>query len=165
MPPDPTPTSGVPGAAALAPALAALVSEAAALRGDLHAAETARRRASRINLTVLGLLAAFVLLLLGAGWQTYRLTHELSKTQKQIADCSTAGGVCYEDTRARTSSAIQDIIRAEIFMAECARLYPGEVGPTYDRKLEACVAGRLAGPEIRPKAPVQPAPSPTPSGG
>jgi hypothetical protein len=136
--------------------LAALIDEAQALRTDVRSAEQARRRASQINLGVLILLIIFVGLLMAVTWQNNRLSHEVAKGNARIADCTTAGGKCYDDGKKRTGSAIGDIIRAEIFMAECARQWPGESGPTFDRKLEACVAQRLTNANATP--------APTPSG-
>lgn len=144
----------------LLPTLDALVDEAKALRADLDTAEIDRRRASAINLTATALLAALVVLLLLLSWQTNRVGHEAQDTNKRIADCTTVGGKCYEETRARTGGAVQNIIRAELFMAECARLYPSEAGPAYDQKLEACVAERLAGPRLLPQSPAGPSKRP-----
>lgn len=143
-PPEPTEDE-----AALNSTLADLIAESRTLRTDVHAAEAARRLASHVNLALLGLVGVLVALLLVVTWQG-------SQTNARIADCTTAGGKCYEDSRARTGAAIADLIRAETFVAECARLYPGEAGPAFDRKMEACVANRLA-------VTVQPSPSPAPS--
>lgn len=129
--------------APLQQSLADLIRESQALRVDVHTAEAARKRANHINLGVLGLLILFVALLVGIGWQG-------NVTNQRIADCTTAGGDCYEEGRKRTAAAIGDIIKVSIYMAECARLYPGEAGPEYDRKLEACVYGRLAQPTAAP---------------
>jgi hypothetical protein len=144
-------------AASLRDSLADVVDESRALRGDIHSAERARRRSNRINLGVLGVLITLVALLLAVTWQNNRLAHQVSETNTRIADCTTAGGKCYEDGRARTGAAISDIIRAQVFVAECARLWPGESGPAFDRKMEACVAERLAAASARPS------PSPAPS--
>jgi hypothetical protein len=141
--------------------LAALLAESQALRGDVHGAELARRRAGTINLVLLAVLAALVLSMLAVTWQTHQSTRRLDETNARMADCTTPGGRCYEEGRARTGGAITDIIRSEVFMAECARLYPTESGPAYDRKLEACVMERLAGPDLRQPTPATPGPSPT----
>lgn len=171
MQPDATPPPARTGPAqGLAPQLALLIGESQALRGDLNSAETARRQAEaahrrtgRINLAVLGVLAVFVLLLLINAVQNNRLTHQLATTNRQIADCTTAGGKCHEEASGRTGAAINDIIRAEIFMAECSRLFPGESGPVFDRHLEQCVTARLAGPHLTPPTAPVPAPAPAPS--
>jgi hypothetical protein len=134
-----------------------------ALRTDVKVAEAARRRANHINLGALALLTVLVALLIAVTWQNNRLAHRVDRTNAKLADCTTPGGRCYDEGRARTGQAIDDIIRSEIFMAECSRLYPNESGPAYDRKLEACVVQRLAGPGLR--APAQPTPTPSVSGG
>lgn len=151
-------------AAQLRKSLAELVAESQALRTDVHAAEQARTKATRLNLMVLVALCVPILLLLALGWQNNQLARELHDTNERIADCTTVGGHCYEEGRKRTGSAIQDVISAEIFMAQCARLFPDEVGPSYDRKLENCVAERLAAAvaaRATPTPPVTPAPRPT----
>lgn len=148
-----------PAPAGLDGSLSALVDEAKALRADVRnaeqarqRAERARRRASQVNLAGLALVAALVGLLLVVAWSAVR-------TNARIADCTTAGGACYEEGGRRTGTAIADIIRAQMFVSECARQWPGEVGPTYDVKLERCVAERLAAQAAAPPAVPVPAPS------
>jgi hypothetical protein len=142
----------------LGQSLADLVAESQALRVDVHSAEAARRRTGRINLGVLGLLVLFSAALLAVGWQNNRLSHQVAATNATLADCTLAGGKCYEQSKARTGDAIAAILHAEVAAVECARLWPGESGPELDRKLEACVAERLA----RYSGPT-PAPQPTPA--
>jgi hypothetical protein len=147
MPTDlgrPDPAAPVPpSVAALRQSLADLIDESQALRTDVHAAEKARKRTGQISLAVLGLLVIFVGLMMAVTWQTNQVAHQVNQTNRRMADCTTPGGACYEEGRKRTGQAISDIIRAEVYMAECARLYPGDSGPAFDRKLEACVSGRL----------------------
>lgn len=133
--------------------LSDVVAEAEALRTDVHAAEKARRILALVNLGLLALLIAL-------GWQNYEVSRQVSETNKRVADCTTPGGHCYEDGRARTGAAIGDIVRAEVLVAECSRLYPDEAGPTFDAKLQACFDARLAA--AAAKTP-QPAPTPTPA--
>lgn len=131
-------------AAELGKSLAALITESQALRGDIHQAEQARRRASVVNLAVLALLVAFVVALLAVGWQNNRLSQQVAATNATLADCTAPGGKCYEQGRTRTGEAIAAVLHAEVAAIQCARLWPGESGPELDRKLEACVAERLA---------------------
>lgn len=164
-PADPAPVS--PAVVSLRESLADLIKESQALRTDVHSAEQARRRATAVNLGLLGLLALFVGLLLVVSWQNNRLIEKVDKTNSLMADCTTPGGKCYEDGRRRTSAAISDIVWASVYMSQCARLYPDESGPLYDRKLEACVTKRLQ--DAREGQPVPPSPAPTvspsPTGG
>ncbi len=136
--------------------LSALIEESQALRGDVRSAEDARKRASHINLGLLGLLILFVGLLVAIGWQGNEAIQANRETNRRMADCTTPGGKCYEEGRQRSNAAIQDILRVSIYMSECARLYPGESGPEYDKKLESCIYERLA-------APAKPVPAPAPS--
>lgn len=139
---------------ALEAALQPLIDEAEGLRGDVHAAETARKLSARYNMGLLAAVAVGLVLVLAIGYQNNRLAQQVNQTNTRMADCTTPGGTCYSQGTARTGKAIGDIIRAEVYMAECARLYPGEAGPAYDKKLEACVYARLAAPapSVVPKA-------------
>jgi hypothetical protein len=156
-----TPPSGHLEPSALQKSLTDLITESQELRSDVHGAERARRRAGTINLALLGVLVAFVGLLLVVTFQNNRLSHRVTETNTRMADCTTPGGRCYDEGRTRSSAAIADLIRSQMFMAECARLFPDEAGAAYDAKLEACVLERLNGPTVR--TPAAPGPSPAPS--
>lgn len=148
---------------ALSEHLRGLTGQAEALRSDVHAAEAARRRAeaarrraNRINLGVLAVVALLVAAMLVIGYQNNQLAQEVSRTNEQVADCTTPGRRCYEEGRARTNGAVAAVVRISVFVSQCGRLYPGESGPEYDRKLERCVAEKLAAAQPSPSAPVQP---------
>lgn len=123
--------------------LDALVAESKALRTDLRAKEAARRREIRTLIGVMTILAVFMLLVLTIAWQNNQVVKQTHENGEKIADCTTAGGKCYEDGKARTGAAIADILRGEIALGECSRLYPGESGPAFDVKLRACVYQRI----------------------
>ena len=137
--------------------------ESRRLRIDVHAAEEARRRASRINIGLLVLLSALVALLLMVTWQNNLLARDVRKSSDSIADCTTAGGKCYEQSGRRTGNAIADIIKAQVYVAQCSRLRPGQSGPVFDKEIEQCVAERLAAADKARKP--QPGPSPAVSPG
>ncbi len=147
-----------PAVAALRESLTAVVVATEALRSDVTAAETARRRTGRINLGLIGMLVGLVALLLAIGYQNNRLVRGQKRTNERIADCTTAGGTCYEQGRERSSGAIAAIVRISVYVTECGRLWPGESGPDFDRKLEKCVADRLAADVAK----AQPGPSTSP---
>lgn len=136
-----------------------VIAESKALRRDVAAAEAGRKRANAANLALLAML----LILVGMGiiitWQNNNLVYTVNRTNSQMADCTNPGGKCYAEGTVRTAHAINDIIRAEVYIAECSRLYPGESGPAYDRKLEQCVYGRLAQPGTSPSTSPNPSPS------
>lgn len=142
---------------ALEAALQPLIDEAEGLRADVHAAESARRLSAKYNLGMLALLVVLVVVLMAIGYQNNQFAKQVAKTNATLADCTVPGGACYNAANARTAVAIGELIRAEAVVSECARLYPGESGPAYDKKLEACVAERLA--------PPTPVPTPTPTRG
>ncbi len=137
-----------------------LVAESRGLRGDVHEAERARKRTNKIWLAALGVLSLFVGMLLVITWQNNHLVAQVHQTNEFISDCTVADGKCYQENSRRTGEAISDIIRAEIYMAQCARLFPGDGGPGYDRRLEACVYARLAE-AARQRAAGNPNPTPT----
>lgn len=155
------------GGASLNAPLADLLAESRALRGDVRESEEARQKAVRINLIILGLISAFVVIMGVISWQSYQVSRQLNETNQKMADCTTPGGQCYEIGRRRTAGAIEDVIRASVYMSQCARLYPGEVGPEYDRKLEACVNERLTKAATGRATTPTPTPtvSPSPTGG
>lgn len=167
---NPAPVSPAlsPSVSALRTSLTDLIKESQALRTDVHSAEAARRKATAVNLGLLALLVLFVGLLIVVTWQNNRLVEKVDNTNSTMADCTTPGGKCYEDGRRRTGAAIGDIVWASVYMNQCARLYPDESGPSYDRKLEACVTKRLQE-AAQGRQPASPSPAPTvspsPTGG
>lgn len=149
---------------ALRDALSPLITESKALRTDMRASDAIQRRRIMINLGGLAVVGLLVFWLAVMVYQNNQLSQQLNNVTAQIADCTTAGGTCYEQGSSRTSTAIGDIIAANVFMAECARLFPGEVGPAYDKKLEKCVYDRLTQAAAqRAQASPSPSPSPQPS--
>jgi hypothetical protein len=145
---------------ALTVRLADIVDESRRLRSDVHAAEAARRRTAAFNLAVLTILTVALLAVAGLGWQSYQLTHKVDRTNQQMADCTTPGQRCYEEGRARTGEAVGALTRISVYVSQCGRLFPGESGPEYDKKLDACVQQRLAAELASP----HPSPSVPPTG-
>jgi hypothetical protein len=137
--------------------LAALLEESQQLRNDVTANELARRLAARasrrvtqVNTVIVGLLVIFVGLVATLAWQNNQLAREVKAGNERIADCTTVGGICYGQSAARTGSAVADVVRASVFVAECARLQPGISGPEFDAVLEKCVADKLAAARATP---------------
>jgi hypothetical protein len=162
--PDRPPLLGV---AALSDSLKALIAESVALRTDVAAAERARlhaerarRRENQIGLVLIGLSAVLMLVVAGIGWQGYQIARDTRATNEKVVDCTTPGGVCYQQGQARTGQAVDAVLKASVFVAECSRLRPGDSGPVFDAALEQCVAAKLS--SHRPGTPV-PTPAPTPS--
>lgn len=143
---------------ALRSSLAALIEESQSLRADVRTAEQARRRNAAVNTGVLIVFAIVIAMLIGMTAQTNQLAREVRDADGRIVDCSTAGGRCYEDGRARTGQAVNSILLADIYMAECARLRPNESGPAFDAYLEQCVRAKLSAATKQ-----SPSPSPSPS--
>lgn len=140
--------------------LANLSNNADNLRTDVHNAEQARRRANTIGLFLMAVLGVLMLVVLVSLARTNTVVHQTSQTNQRIADCTTAGGKCYSLGSKRTGQAIASILRAQIALGECSRLYPNESGPVYDQKLRNCVYDRM----VNDPGPTAAVPSPTPGG-
>jgi hypothetical protein len=149
---------------------AALIAESQALREDVHTAEAARKRQvttqtrqNRISTAILFVLLVFVIMALVIAWQGNRTIAQTRETNQRMVDCTAPGGRCYEEGKARTGSAINAILRADVFVSECSRLRPGESGPAFDQFLEACVGQRLAAAAAADPLPAPSATSSAPS--
>lgn len=154
-----------PSVAHLRQSLTDLIAESQALRSDVHKAEAARRRITTISLALIAAMIVPLVILLVLVVQNNGISREVHDTNEVIADCTNPSGKCAQQSSRRTGEAIGDIIRAEIYMAQCSRLYPGEAGPEFDRKLEKCVYDRLAAfAAQRDRSPAGPTPTPGPSG-
>lgn len=145
-----------------ADAMTSILEEAKQLRLDYQQQTAESRRSSRILMGAIAALIALIIpmvILLIINTQVMRQSNE---TARVIADCTTPGGRCYDEGRSRTSGAIGDIVRASVYMSQCSRLYPGEYGEEFDRKLEACVNERLSKAATQRQSP-SPSPSVSPS--
>jgi hypothetical protein len=134
-----------PPAEPLRASLESLIAESQALRADVHGAEQARRRANKINMGVLAFVALFVVMLVAIAWQNNQVINQVQQANNRLVDCTTPGGVCYEQGQKRTGAAIIALTRISIYVSQCGRLYPGESGPEYDAKIEKCGGTARAG--------------------
>lgn len=134
--------------APISPTLGEFLSEihadAQRLRGDVSTAELARRKATMTMLALLAVLVICMIAVLVVAGQNRAIATQTSETNARIADCTTSTGACYREGSKRTGTAISSILRAQIALGECSRLYPNESGPEYDAKLRACVYQRIA---------------------
>lgn len=118
--------------------------EAQGLRRDV---ELADKRRAKENLYVIAVGAALILpilLMLALGWQSVRTARDAQDaarqakaTSDQIASCTTPAGKCYQDSGKRTSGAVQNLVRTQLAIAECAKV------TATDAQLEACVARKM----------------------
>lgn len=159
----PRSTEVPPTVAHLKQSLVDLIVESQALRTDVKTAEEARRRDTRVNLLLLGMLSIFVIMVLVVAYQNNAIAEQTRDTNAIMADCTTPGGKCHKQGSERTASAISSVLRTQIAALQCARLYPGITGPEYDRKLEACIYERVTALGTTPPTtpPVTPSPAPT----
>lgn len=163
IPPDPRDPSSAQVAAMSLPEL---LDATNALRNDVQTSEKARRLSDdlrrkqlvqlrRDGRIMLALTALLLLVLGGTLVGAYRLY-----------DCTSPSGGCYKQGAARTGAIVTDLITGQVYIVECARLFPGEVGPAFDAKFEQCVVDRQrqvrTGKRPLPGVPASPIPAPTP---
>lgn len=147
------PDRSLAAAELLSDSLSGLLTHVSGLRSDVRASDEARRKSNRIYFSALAMISVLVLAVLVIGYQNNKLAHEVRRTNTSISSCLTPGETCYERGRQRTEGAVSAVVRISVFVSECGRLWPGESGPDYDRKLEACVLERIQ------RAAAQPSPS------
>ncbi len=128
---------------ALSASLEELLTESQRLRADVHSAEEARKRTNKIGLGLIVAVAVFVLLVGVVTWQNNKVLRQTGATNDVIVDCTAPTGECYRLNLQRTADVVLDIVKASTYVAQCARLKPGESGPAFDRYLEECVAAKL----------------------
>jgi len=145
----------------LVTSLTNLGTEVRALRLDVQAGERRRKRGQKWIGAGVVVVITLVALLGVVSWQNRKVLDSTSQTNETILECTTPGRQCYEEGRKRTAEAFQYVLLVSIYMGQCARLYPDEAGPTYDRKLKECVLTRLGLPATSPS----PSPTPAPTGG
>jgi hypothetical protein len=142
-----------PAVGALQTSLSELIRESQKLRTDVHNAEALRaekiaqiRRENLINLVVIGILALFMLMVLAIAWQSNRIAHDTKRNADTLIDCTTPGGRCYEEGRARTGEAVAVLQGVQLYIVECSRALPVPEyppGPAFDRKFESCVQAKV----------------------
>lgn len=114
-------------------ALTSLADELRHLRTDIRADSKQRRRESLLSI---GLALVLVLLMVGmlfVGWQNHSIGD-------QIADCTTAGGRCYEEGRRRSSEGVDRLIRSNIHLHRCLET----PGVDTDAEVIVCMERRSA---------------------
>lgn len=157
---NPTPASTAAGEAAARSTIAEMLEpfqqEAAATRVAVEDRLRVLRRiamwlAAFVGVTVL--LVALVLVILIQNRSTSARArasiHANAELSAQIADCTSVGGKCYEQSQARLRSSIALLVTSNRVIAKCAR------STDTDDAFDACVDKSLA--EVTPK----PVPSPT----
>lgn len=119
--------------------------EAQGLRRDVEAADKRRTKENTYVIAVGAALILPILLMLALGWQSVHTSQDAREaarqakaTADQIASCTTPAGKCYQDSNKRTSGAVQNLVKAQLAIAECAKV------TATDAQLEACVARKLA---------------------
>jgi hypothetical protein len=144
-----TATSGPGLPASSVQALRDLITESKALRKDIDLDRRLWRQRIRLGLV---LVAVAVLLLGGLLSLTVRFEQdrkgrsaaniaelrEIQAVNERIADCTTAGGACYERGASRTGDAIAQLARLQIAINLCGR----ESGNDTMAEMERCVAAK-----------------------
>lgn len=142
-------------AASPADSLLALIEESRQLRADVRAkAETQRRTAlvalAGVVVALLMLVAQLTILVQNRqrSNETRALIQDNSSTSQQIADCTTAGGKCYEEGTKRSAALIGGLLAAveEIAVCNKASDTAAEARACSDRALAKLAA--QAGPPV-----------------
>lgn len=121
----------------------------------------ARRRWNRLIASLVAVATLLVVMLTvivvqnrSRSIQSGEILRRNAQISEQIADCTTTGGTCSQESARRTGAAIDELsrrlARVQIYVAECART------TDTDPALERCVALKLANP-------ARPAPGPSPT--
>ena len=120
-------------------ALGRLADAVQGLSDGVAAAGRARRRD---NITFV-VVAVVYFLLLGGLWTVTRQNREIARQNgeisRQIADCTAAGGACYEAGQRRAAAVVAELVRAHVAVAQCYR------ASKTDAELEKCVIKKVAG--------------------
>lgn len=131
-----------------------LITESQALRQELDADRAMWRVRTRYALLMCVAVAVMVGGLLTIVVQNRLRSNENgeilrrnTEISEQIADCTTAGGDCYERGQARTGGAIAELVRAQIIVEACGRV-PGNDTAA---EIQACVAEQMAKPAKPPR--------------
>jgi hypothetical protein len=129
---------------------------------EVAAAEAAQKRYNRRTTALLVIVALLVCSLAGIAVANRISNQQNAQIIRQIESCTTVGGDCYEQSTTRTNEVAEQLLRANIAVAICAR-----TEDTPDA-IEACVTGRVAGPSEAEEPPPsgegpggQPIPEPT----
>lgn len=109
---------------------------ARALTDEVRADRRARRHRDRRMMALLVVLALLVVALAALGLMNRRTNEQNAELVRQIKDCTTAGGACYERGQARTGSAVAQVVRAQVFIDLCGR----DPGNDTAAEMQACVA-------------------------
>lgn len=163
---DPRTTAGTAGTttpeAALKDLLGTFQAEAAATRAAIDVHENNRRRQNQWALAIISVMAVIMLMVLGIllqnrqkSDQSRQILRNNAVVSQQIADCTTAGGECYEQGRKQSAAAIQQLIQSNVIVAACARK------TSTDAELTRCVEVGIAG-LLQPSPGVSAEPVPTP---
>lgn len=146
--PPPTPAVG-----ALQSSLSELIRESQKLRTDVHNAEALRaekiaqiRRENLINLVIIGILALFMLMVLAIAWQSNKIAHDTKRNADTLIDCTTPGGKCFQEGKARGNEAVAVLQGIQQYIVECSRALPVSEfppGPAFDNRFESCVQAKV----------------------
>ncbi len=142
--PEPAPSAGASAAAAITDLLSPFKVEAAATRRALEDRNRVLRRTGQWLFVFIAVTAVLVILVL---WMLVRDNQRRAQSREiirnnavlseQIADCTRADGVCYQENQRKVRDALERLGQQNRALALCARSTGDE--DTLDR----CVADRL----------------------
>jgi hypothetical protein len=154
----PSTTADPTGGRADIAALESLIEESRQLRDDMRADRAQQQFRFRWTQVFIGALVLAVAGLAFLAVQNQRIASSNREISAQIADCTTEGGACWDESRARSKTNVTAILNTTIYVAECLRQVDRALPqPRYDADLEGCIRQQL----FADRQPI-PAPTPTP---
>jgi hypothetical protein len=121
-----------------------LLEESRRLRADVVARSETQRKFTRmalaavvVTIMLLGIQLTILLQNRRTSAETRAVIRENASTSQQIADCTTAGGRCFEEGSKRSAERTQGQIRAQTEIAVCQRF------STTEDQLRKCVSSAL----------------------
>jgi hypothetical protein len=118
-----------------------LVKESRQLRADMHQAQERQRYRFQWMIIFMAVLAVAVIALSTLVIQNQRISKSNQEIASQIADCTTSGGACWEESRQRSKTNVTSILNTTIFVSECLQQYPDI--PRLRDEFEACIRREL----------------------
>jgi len=132
------------------------------LRTDVHLRAVQQRKATRIALAammvallLLGIQLAILIQNRERANESRALIRDNYSASQQIADCTTAGGKCYQESSKRSAAAVQQLLLGQKAIALCSQ------ASDTTAELDECIDKALAA-MMRPAPSSSPAPTPGP---
>lgn len=139
-----------------------LMDEAHKLREVVEADNEQRKRENRrllaVGVALVLILGAQLALLVQSRTRSIeygKILETTSEAQQRIADCTTAGGKCYQEGQQRTGQVMRDLAKFNAYAVECGRDLSRS-----DAQVEACTVAKIEAAAKAAQAKAHPTPTP-----